>query len=198
VNLVDGQGSSAWTGHPKPEVDVAVIQVNFQQLKEDAMQAHFFRSDVQTATIGRIRELGITEGDFAYVLGFPMGLIVGQQSAVIVRSGSIARMRGILSGASDTFLVDAFVFPGNSGGPVILKPDVIAIAGTKPQQNALLIGIVQAYVPYTDVAISLQTQQPRVVFQENSGLTSVHAVDHIEETIEAAKGKDLGVYSGTA
>jgi hypothetical protein len=43
---------------------------------------------------------------------------------------------------------------------------------------------VQSYVPYQDLAVSLQTKRPRVVFEENSGLAAVHPVDLIEETIQ--------------
>ena len=45
-------------------------------------------------------------------------------------------------GANKEFLVDAFVFPGNSGGPVVSKPEALAITGTKSQDYAYLIGIV--------------------------------------------------------
>jgi S1-C subfamily serine protease len=89
-----------------------------------------------------------------------------------------------LTKANQTFLVDAFVFPGNSGGPVVSKPEALSIEGTKSQNAAYLIGIVQSYVPYQDLAVSLQTKRPRVVFEENSGLAAVHPVDLIEETIQ--------------
>lgn len=91
-----------------------------------------------------MKELEITEGDFAYVLGFPMGIIGDKRNTVIVRSGSIARIRDALAKVNPIFLVDAFVFPGNSGGPVISKPDAISIQGTKSQDAAYLIGIVQS------------------------------------------------------
>lgn len=148
------------------------------------MKVAFFTSDQHVANIEKMNELGITEGDFAYVLGFPMGLIGGQRNTVVVRSGSIARIRDVLSKANQTFLVDAFVFPGNSGGPVVSKPEALSIKGTKSQNAAYLIGIVQSYVLYQDVAVSLQTKRPRVVFEENSGLAAVHPVDFIEETIQ--------------
>jgi hypothetical protein len=66
-----------------------------------------------------------------------------------------------------------------------LKPEALAIEGTKPQVAPYLIGIVQAYVPYQDVAVSLQTARPRVIFEENTGLAAVHPVDFIAETIAA-------------
>lgn len=74
-------------------------------------------------------------------------------------------------------------FPGNSGGPVIIKPEFTHIEGTKSQNESRLIGLVKSYIPYTDVAISPQTGRPRVVFEENTGLTNVEPVDYIIDTI---------------
>jgi len=164
-------------------MDVAVIPINFRHLLDRSLRVAFFRSDEHAAVTSRMRELGITEGDFAYVLGFPMGIMSGKRSTVIARSGSIARVRDALSGASPIFLVDSFVFPGNSGGPVVSKPEALAIQGTKAQSAAYLIGVVQSYVPYQDVAVSLQTGRPRVVFEENSGLAAAHPIDAVEEAI---------------
>ncbi len=44
--------------------------------------------------------------------------------------------------------------------------------------------MVKAYVPYHDVAVSRQTEKPRVIFEENSGLAEVIPVDFIRETIQ--------------
>ena len=41
--------------------------------------------------------------------------------------------------------------------------------------------------PDRDVATSQQTRPPRVIFEENSGLTSVMPVDLIEETAKLAQ-----------
>lgn len=183
LDIVDEKNTPIWFANPKPEVDVAVISINIQLLREHAMKVAFFENNRHVANIEKMNELGITEGDFAYVLGFPMGLIGGQRNTVIVRSGSIARIRDTMAKTNPTFLVDAFVFPGNSGGPVISKVEAMAITGTKSQDASYLIGIVQSYVPYQDVAVSMQTKRPRVVFEENSGLAAVHPVDFIEETI---------------
>jgi S1-C subfamily serine protease len=184
LDLLDKDGTPLWLANPKGKADIAVIPINFNLLKEHAMQVAFFHSDEHVASTEKMNELGITEGDFAYVLGFPMGLIGGQRNTVVVRSGSIARIRDALTKANQTFLVDAFVFPGNSGGPVVSKPEALSIEGTKSQNAAYLIGIVQSYVPYQDLAVSLQTKRPRVVFEENSGLAAVHPVDLIEETVQ--------------
>src|SRR5207247_3057746 len=73
--------------------------------------------------------------------------------------------------------------PGNSGGPVIIKPEMSAVGETKPIDSASLIGVVAGYVPYADVAISRQTERPRIIFEENSGLAIVYPVDLIQEAI---------------
>jgi hypothetical protein len=184
LSLFD-ENKPLWFTHPDAGVDVAVMPINFDLLQQSEMQVAYFQGDQHSATIDALNALGVTEGDFAYVLGFPMGLVGEYRNAVIVRSGTLARVRDLLARSSKIFLVDAFVFPGNSGGPVVLKPEALAIEGTKPQIAPYLIGIVQAYVPYQDVAVSLQTGRPRVIFEENTGLAAVHPVDFIEEAIAA-------------
>src|ERR1019366_8874960 len=59
-------------------------------------------------------------------LGFPLQLVGGERNYVIVRHGTIARIGDMLAGTNKNFLVDTFIFPGNSGGPVILKPEMMA------------------------------------------------------------------------
>ena len=90
----------------------------------------------------------------------------------------------MLEGHSSDYIVDAFVFPGNSGGPVVIKPEVARIQGTQHNTSSRLIGLVKSYIPYRDVAISPQTKRARVVFEENTGLTNVEPVDHIIQTIQ--------------
>jgi S1-C subfamily serine protease len=106
-----------------------------------------------------------------------------------VRSGCIARIRDALAASSKELLIDAPIFPGNSGGPVVTKPEEVAIQGTKAVGSAYLIGMVTSYVPYRDVAVSAQTGAVRIVFEENSGLASVLPMDYVVEAIQTRLGK---------
>lgn len=115
---------------------------------------------------------------------FGLGDPGGERNYVVVRHGVIARIRDYMAGAAKSFLVDASIFPGNSGGPVVTRPDMVAIEGTKAPQSANLLGIVAGYVPYQDVAYSKQTNRPRVIFEENTGLAVVVPIDFAIETIE--------------
>ena len=114
-------------------MDIAAIPVNFKLLTDRGMQVAFFTGDFHVAMIGKTRELGISEGDFVYVLGFPLGLIGGERNIVVVRGGTIARIGDTLAGGSQGRLLDAFIFPGNSGSPVVSKTEALVIKGTQPQ-----------------------------------------------------------------
>lgn len=178
--VATGKGPT-WLGHPNPNVDVAVLPVSFGGLKEQGLEVEMFRSNSASAGVNDLRKQAITEGDGVFVFGFPMAMIGPVRSAAIVRGGIIASIQELYAGLSDAFLVDAFVYPGNSGGPVVLRPELASIKGTPPHTKSLLIGVVAGYVPYKEIAVSVQTQEPRVEFTENSGLSVVFPVDAIDE-----------------
>jgi len=188
LTLIDNDGKVLWEGHPSPEIDVAVISVNINFLKEQGMSCNFFEGDKHAWTIEQMKSEGCAEGDFVYALGFPMGL-VSDRKYVIVRGGIISRITDLLEYRSKEFIIDAPVFPGNSGGPVIIKPDHNSIEGTNAIRSSRLIGIVKSYIPYMDTAVSQQTGRPRIIFEENSGLTLIEPVDHINETIAILHSK---------
>jgi len=48
----------------------------------------------------------------------------------------------------------------------------------------------QSYVPYQEVAISTQTGRPRVVFEENTGLSRVWSVNFMKEIMESPLFKE--------
>jgi hypothetical protein len=176
-------GEPAWALHPNPEVDVAVTPIVFNYLKEQNIVAAFFQSDTHSLTTAKLFDAGASEGDGVFLLGFPMGLVGGPRNAVIVRGGWLARLRDLRDGSSDRFLVDSWVFPGNSGGPVVTRPEAMSIQGTKSPLSANLIGVLSSYLPFIDVAVSQQTNRPRITFEENSGLVNVFPVDCIDQTI---------------
>jgi S1-C subfamily serine protease len=189
LELLDPNDEPLWTAHPDPEVDIAVIPLSLDTIRKAEIQLSKF-VDEQALEMTEASSQGVSEGDSVFTLGFPMGLIGEQRNYVIVRQGAIARIRDALAGNSKEFLVDTTVFPGNSGGPVVTRPEFVHIEGTEaPHQAARLIGVVASSVQYEDVAISLQTGEPRVVFSENTGLAAVVPVDYVNEAIDAAVEK---------
>ncbi|EJG0692319.1 trypsin-like peptidase domain-containing protein [Vibrio parahaemolyticus] len=184
--VLSNNGIATWFGHPDPNIDVAVAQVNHNVLNQLGSRYNFFELDQHSMNTASLYAVGASEGDFIYVLGYPMGQVTPQTNYVIARSGSIARIRDVLQGNQSNYLIDASVYPGNSGGPVISKPEMVSITGTQSNPNSRLIGMVKAYIPYHDTAISQQTKRTRIIFEENSGLALVETVDSIEFTVNLA------------
>lgn len=150
--------------------------------KRDWIKPEILLGDVGTPTDEEKQH--IVEGNGVFLIGFPLGLIGKERNYPIVRQGIIARIQDWLRGDESTFLIDSSAFPGNSGGPVVLKPENVAITGTTGITHSLLIGMISCYIPYRDVAISEQTGEPRIIFEENSGLAEVVPIDLIKETID--------------
>ena len=165
------------------DIDIAVMPVNTDLLEANSINFSFFQSDHSVANISKLIELGVMEGDFVYTLGFPMSLVGGKRNFVIARNGCIARISDTLDKQNNEYLIDSLIFPGNSGGPVILKPELAHIVGTKSQNASYLIGVVFEVLAYREEAISKQTKRTRIIFEDNSGLASVHPIDFVQETI---------------
>ena len=175
-----------WTTHSNGE-DVAVIPLQSPgplTLGRRVMDSEIFLGDIGTPSDQEWST--ITEGTGVFLIGFPLGLVGDGHNYPIVRSGIIARIQDWLGGASKTFLIDAPAFPGNSGGPVIIRPDHAAVSGTTPLTHALLIGVVSENISSREVAISPQTGEPRIVFIENTGLSRVVPINAVKETLTAA------------
>jgi len=190
LNLLNETGNEIWSTHPNPNVDVAVIMLNAKKLGEDKVMFNWIPEDL-FAFRKQIKELKITQGDEIFVLGFPMGIAGEEKNYAILRGGIIARLDDEIIDKTNSFLIDAFVFPGNSGGPVILKPSMISIQGTTPVNKAYLLGVVNGYLPYEESAFSLRDlSKPRINFTENSGLASVVPLDYVKEIIDLLLPKE--------
>lgn len=81
-------------------------------------------------------------------------------------------------------IVDIQNFPGNSGSPIITRPEVVAIQGTKFFSKSVLLGIVHSYFHYSEQLISSQTKRVVEIRTENSGLALVHPVEYIREVVD--------------
>ena len=184
ISLHDVDGQSLWAFHPDESVDVAVTTINFQHDVLTDISWNVFESDHHALTTEGMRAAGISEANHVVVLGFPMGIVGEVRNAVLVRTGSIARLRDLFDGYGNSFLVDATVLPGNSGGPVVQLVEPVSIEGTQNQTKSNLIGIVAEYLTYSDLAVSQQTGRARVSFEENAGLAKVFPVETILACIE--------------
>lgn len=168
--------------HPINDIDISIIPYKkyFSRDKESkkprSLKIIYADTTNITYTIAEMKVKSISEGDFIYTLGFPMGMDSINKKSPIVRTGCIARIDDLYNNESDQFLLDTFIFPGNSGSPVILKPE--------SNVQARLIGIVDGYIDYKE---ELFTEKGvlRGTSVQNAGLAKVYPVDFINQTITA-------------
>lgn len=185
VDLYDENNMPTFSAHPHDKTDVIAFQILPQTLINDKSIWGAFDLDDHALILEQMHSTGVEEGTLVYALGFPMDL-VDTIKAPICRLGCISRVKDafVLKKSTPTFLVDAQTFPGNSGGPIISRPEPVSIGGTPHNSSANLIGILSAYIPYRETLYSQQTGNARMIQEENSGLTIVHPVDRIKEVVE--------------
>lgn len=167
--------------HPDPDVDLAVLPLDAMQLPPDLVPNRFLTLKSHAVTVEDLRSSEFSEGNEVFILGFPLGIAGADQNYVIVRHGVIARIQDWYDGRSKDFLIDSSIYPGNSGGPVILKPVMWSASNARRFTRPKVLGLVSAYLPYRDVARSEQTGLVRLVSEENSGLATVVPMDAVSD-----------------
>lgn len=108
-----------WHGHPRAEVDLAVMPLSWQL---DLIAKDNVRAFVRPITLDAIA----TESDFAkrdvgsavLFVGYPNGMFDQKHYTPIVRQGFIATPADLDFDGEPVFLIDASVYPGSSGSPV--------------------------------------------------------------------------------
>ena len=180
-NVVGTSVTGEWTLHPDPDIDVAVYPFHIPDSIVNVASPVSLYSDKNTMLRKELVETEFREGNEIFILGFPLAQVTEDKNYVIARQGIIARIQDWYDNASKFFLIDASIFPGNSGGPVLAKPTVHTYG--KSITTAKLIGMVSGYLPYRDIARSDQTGEAIFASEENSGLGIVVPLDEIEKTI---------------
>ena len=166
-----------WVFHQNENVDIAVIPFPLDPQKDDVVVI----PDSMFITADRIFELYDV-----YFLSYQPGIEIQDRILPIIRTGTIS-----LINKDRTFYIDGFAFPGNSGSPVFIKPlpmrfgDKGSIEVGPGPLGGAFVGIIGEYIPYQEFAISTQTKRPRVVFEENTGLSKIWSVEFIKEIMES-------------
>lgn len=180
LNEIKSYFKVKWIFHKNQNVDIAIIPFGVDTLKDDMIsipEDYFMTSE-------RLYELYSI-----YFLSFQPGLQLKTKINPIFRSGTIS-----LKNDDKTFYIDAFAFPGNSGSPVFLTPssmrfDNPGMLNIGDPLGHKFIGVIGEYLPYQDIAISMQTKRPRVVFEENTGLAKVWSIEYLNEITQSQEFK---------
>lgn len=110
-------------------------------------------------------------GDDVFFLGYPMGITSKESAYPLARSEIISTKLG-----DGVILIDGNSFPGNSGGPVFLKPSIFdlktkTIGKLRPPK---LAGMIFENIDYQDIAVSIQNKKTKnYIFRKRSVSKSI-------------------------
>jgi hypothetical protein len=190
----DGKFLKTVAMNPQPEVDVAVVNIGREIVKEKAefiLHALETKKALTTDLLLRIKDFNDADigiGTQIYLLGYPAGFSDPRNISPILRVGVIATEPDKdysfdeqtskaynLPSPIPGFLIDANVFPGSSGSMVVRRTNIVS--GFNPGGKAsvaYVLGIVADSMPLNDTAIGIT---------ERIGVGVVFNSDTILETI---------------
>lgn len=184
VTLKNADGSLNYTVHEMADVDIAVLQLSAQVINDHNLNFCCFDIDNLSMTSEELRKNGADVGTIIYMLGYPLGLVNVSSNLPVCRMGCISRMSETQLKEQHNILVDIQNFPGNSGSPIIIRPETTHLEGTPVLGKSVLAGIVHEYFPYRETLINSQTKEIVEIRSENSGLANVHPVEYIRDIID--------------
>ncbi len=185
-------GRKLYSENPYEKIDIAVILINGRFLEQNNLNLSAFDIDEHALTSTGFIAEGGDEGSYIYMLGFPMGLVNVESDTPVCRMGCVARMDAAEIASSKNYLLDVQNFPGNSGSPIISKPEALSIQGTKALDRSALIGIINGYIPYEEKLINTHTKRIVEVRSENSGIAVANPVEYIRDTLEMELIRNYG------
>lgn len=120
----------------------------------------------------------VLTGNDIYTFGFPTSIGIKKNPQIdyeipLLRKGIIAGKNNKLN----TIIIDCPVYPGNSGGPVVM----VSKFGSSSSEFSI-IGIVTEWIPYEEMWINSKTGQTNSEVS-NSGYAVVVPIDRIFEMI---------------
>ena len=187
------EGAWQWEGHPSQDVDVAVLPLSglLNHLGEGGLRP-YYRS-IQTSIIPSRDTLDDLDAvEEVIFVGYPNGIYDSANNLPITRRGSTATHPAVDYESKPIFLIDASVFQGSSGSPVLIydngswhSRDGGLIAG----QRLFLLGVLgSVFYRETDGTITFEeipaAVQPVVKTNQMIDLGVVYKANTILETIE--------------
>lgn len=165
-----------WVFHSNPDVDIAIIPWPLDLKNDDVRvvpEELFTKSD-------RIFELYDI-----FFISYQPGVEMTNKIMSVLKTGTVSMIND-----DKSFYINASAFPGNSGSPVFLRPSSMRfddnnIAPGGDNLGGTFIGIVGNYITYQEMAVSVQTGRPRIVFEENTGLSKIWPVEFIQDILHS-------------
>lgn len=123
--------------HPDPLVDVAAINIEetLLQILKEREKNIIMPTNLTIDNLPGVSPLTVEVASDVAVVSYPRGFYDKVNKFPIVKSGIVASAWGSHFDGRPTFLIDAKLFPGSSGGLVVSKPTNMIIMNGRPSFN---------------------------------------------------------------
>lgn len=170
--------------HPDPRIDIACLNIS-EIIPKIAGKVYYHNFDESLLANFQEEELDVSQR--VTFVGYPDNRFDIVHNLPIIRSGLIASHPKVDFNGIKQFIIDAQVFPGSSGSPVMInltyenyKNGTIVIE--KPKIR--LLGIVAATMIRNSRVVPLPSNYPSLLSQEVIGLGIVFKSTALKELIE--------------
>lgn len=190
ATTINDFNDAAWYGHPDPSVDVAVMFLGaiINQMAERG-DAPFFRSFTPDLMLTEPQALELDALEQVTFVGYPNGLFDTASFLPIARRGQTATPIQNDYRGTPAFLIDASVFGGSSGSPVLIFDRGMYTTrggGTTIGSRLHLLGVLAAVHIRKSTGEVLDLPAKRVaVFDEAIDLGVVFKARTIQECVDA-------------
>lgn len=185
LELIKINGQKTWFEHRFKEVDLALLPISMQVIQQIFGSSNKWIPEDSFLYMKDFENKGIYPGDELYFVGFPLGLSGKLKNSPIIRSGIVSRIDKEIIRDTKSLLLDGQNFPGNSGGPVFTKPELMSLNGTLSIKANLLIGVIKGYLPHTNHFIDPSSGRISALSVENSGLCLFVPMDYAKQIYNA-------------
>ena len=190
IDLYDEVGQPKYYLNSNKKVDVAVIKLPVNSENLDNSDFNFINIDENTLISEELINNDNAEGSLVYMLGFPMSTTFDNSSLKpISRLGSIARMNKKEILKQGYAWADIQNFKGNSGSPILLRPELMHLNGTNALEKSALIGVVCGYAPYKNKVKENKDKETEFFIEENSGLAGFVPIEYVIQIIDKIQPK---------
>ncbi len=149
--------SALWTGHPDPEIDVAVLPftIVLNVMQEQTGTVPYFVAITPDIALTPARATELDAVEEVLFIGYPRGLFDSVNLLPVARRGTTASPIAVDYEGKPQFMIDASVFPGSSGSPVFIA-NVGGYGDRRGNFNVatrvIFLGIIASSHVYRDIA----------------------------------------------
>lgn len=180
--VTDGNGNLAWTIHPNPAVDIAILP-SVPQPETYDIQVVPVKAFAIQQTLSR---WGIVEGQELFFPCFTPEIPQQRRNSPVIRFGRISLISDedflTPEGSTRLHFAECFPFGGNSGSPVFLRRVESIAESERTQEKYGLFGIMKGHFNVGQ-PVMIQQTQPRLLVRQHMGIAAITPVDYLMEIL---------------